>query len=169
MLTRRQFLKVGASGAVVLAMARVGHAQALRPGDAGLDATAREVLAAVVPVLLDGALPAEEAARTQSVNATIVRIDRSVAELPPHLQAEVGDLFALLGFAPSRWLIAGVRAPWREASPEDVAAFLQRWRQSGWTLLQQGYHALHELVLAAFYADPGSWPRIGYPGPPALG
>jgi hypothetical protein len=169
MVTRRQFLKVGASGAAVLAMARVGHTQALRSVDSGLDGAAREVLAAVIPVMLDGALPAEAVARALRVKATIDRLEQAVAALPPATQAEVGDLFALLAFAPSRWLIAGVRAPWPEASTAEIAAFLQRWRLSRWMLLQQGYHALHDLVLAAFYADPASWQRIGYPGPPKLG
>jgi hypothetical protein len=36
-------------------------------------------------------------------------------------------------------------------------------------LLQQGYQALHDLVLAAWYARPDSWPAIGYPGPPEVG
>jgi len=169
MVTRRQFLKVGAGGAAVLAMARIARAQVGSRVDSTLDPAARDILAAVVPVMLDGALPADADARAQRVAATIERIDRSVAGLPTHLQAEIGELFALLAFAPSRWLIAGVRAPWRETPPEDVAAFLQRWRQSRWTLLQQGYGALHELIFAAFYAEPDSWPRIGYPGPPRLG
>ncbi|MCZ7564166.1 MAG: hypothetical protein M5U08_10575 [Burkholderiales bacterium] len=56
-----------------------------------------------------------------------------------------------------------------EASRNEIAAFLERWRNSGWPPLRQGYLALHELVLAAHYADAASWPAIGYPGPPALG
>jgi hypothetical protein len=35
-------------------------------------------------------------------------------------------------------------------------------------LLRVAYFALHELVFAAWYGDPQSWPRIGYPGPPEL-
>ncbi|MCL4801894.1 MAG: hypothetical protein KJ025_20050 [Burkholderiales bacterium] len=169
MVTRRQFLQVGAGGAAVLALARLGHARTAPRTAAPLGAGAREVLAAVVPVILDGALPAAPAARAARVAATIERIGQTVAGLPPHLRAEIGELFALLAFAPSRWLIAGVRAPWREASMEEIAAFLTRWRQSGWSLLRQGYLALHELVLAAHYGDAASWRAIGYPGPPSLG
>ncbi len=153
----------------MLALFRAGRAQAPHSVDAALSGGARDVLAGVVPVMLDGALPAEEAARALRVVATIDRIEEAVAGLPPPVQAELRDLFALLAFAPSRWLLAGVRSPWRAASNAEVAAFLQRWRLSRWMLLQQGYHALHDLVLAAFYADPASWPRIDYPGPPRLG
>ena len=59
-------------------------------------------------------------------------------------------------------------SPWPEASREEVTAFLERWRFSRWALLQQGYQALHDLVLAAWYARPDSWPAIGYAGPPEV-
>jgi hypothetical protein len=32
-------------------------------------------------------------------------------------------------------------------------------------MLQTAYHALHDLVLGAWYADPSSWTAVGYPGP----
>jgi hypothetical protein len=35
------------------------------------------------------------------------------------------------------------------------------------TLLEPGYGALRDLVLAGFDADESDWPGIGYPGPPA--
>jgi hypothetical protein len=174
MWTRREFLKVGASGTLLLAAARLGHGQsgsgrvsAARTG-AGLDADAREVLAAVVPVMLAGALPEDRSVRAGRIAATIDGVDRAVAGLPHYAQSDLGSLFALLSFAPSRWLLAGVRQPWRAAPGEEVARFLERWRASGWALKQQAYQAFHELVFAAYYADPASWPDIGYPGPPRL-
>jgi len=133
-----------------------------------LGAGARDVLGAIVPVILAGALPIDSTGKSERVQSTIAGVDRAIAGLPSHAQAELHDLFALLAFAPSRWLLAGMRQPWRESSAVDVAAFLQQWRMSGWALKQQAYLALHELVFAAFYADPASWPAIGYPGPPRL-
>jgi len=172
--TRREFLKVGASGALLLATARLARSEpGPRRGDeartgAGLDGGAREVLAAIVPVMLAGALPADRSARAERIVTTIDRVDLAVTGLPPHAQAELRDLFALLGFAPSRWLLAGVRQPWHAAPADAIAAFLEGWRASGWALKQQAYQALHELVFAAYYADAASWPEIGYPGPPRL-
>jgi len=32
-------------------------------------------------------------------------------------------------------------------------------------LLRIAYHALHDLVLGAWYAQPSNWVAIGYPGP----
>ncbi|MFO1363201.1 MAG: hypothetical protein U1F45_12105 [Burkholderiales bacterium] len=169
MPSRRQFLKFGLGGGLLLAAA--GAARAQRPFVAAsgaealavLDAGDRVVLAAIVPALLAGT---GEAAG--QLDAVIGSVDRAVAGLPPHLQAEVKQLFALLGSWVGRRWLAGVRAPWSEASRAEVAAFLERWRFSGWRLQQQAYQALHELVFAAWYARPGSWPAIGYPGPPEV-
>ena len=47
-------------------------------------------------------------------------------------------------------------------------AFLRAWQSSGWALKRTAYDALHQLVIAAWYANPRSWPTIGYPGPPSL-
>jgi len=171
MFTRRQFLKVGASGALLLLTARAGRVQAgseatRRPA---LDRGAREVIAAIVPVMLAGALPADQLARASRIAATVDGVDGAVAALPPHAQAELQDLFTLLGFAPTRWMLAGVSRPWGEAPPEEIAAFLGHWRTSSWSLKQQAYRALHDLVIGSFYAEPANWPPIGYPGPPKLG
>ena len=65
-------------------------------------------------------------------------------------------------------IVAGVRSTWAEATEEEVAAFLRRWRTSRFGLLRAGYQALTQLILAAWYGNPASWERLGYPGPPAL-
>jgi len=174
MFTRRDFLKVGTAGALVLATARLGRGQSTRRlggasnDGAALDASSREILTAIVPVILTGALPAEEPARSRRIAVTVEGVDHAVAGLPVHAREDLRGLFALLGFGPARWLLSGVRRPWREARGAEIAAFLERWRMSGWAPKQQAYQAFHELVFAAYYADPESWPDIGYPGPPRL-
>jgi hypothetical protein len=170
MTSRRRFLKFGVAGALLLAAAGAARAQApYRPADGGgtllaLRDADRAVLAAITPAILAGT-----AATGLGIAAAIGSVDRAIAGLPPHLQAEVGQLLALLASWPGRRWIAGVGVPWREASVAEVASFLERWRFSRWAMLQQGYHALHDLVLAAWYARPDSWAAIGYPGPPELG
>jgi hypothetical protein len=169
MVSRRRFLKFGAAGALLLAAAGARAQLDYRAADGSgmllvLRDADREVLAAVAPAILAGT-----AATGQGVAAAIGSVDRAVAGLPPHLQEEVGQLLALLASWPGRRWVAGVGVPWREASVAEVSAFLERWRFSRWALLQQGYHALHDLVLAAWYARPDSWAAIGYPGPPEVG
>jgi hypothetical protein len=170
MPSRRQFLKFGLAGGLLLAAAGALRAQKEYRAAGGADrlevlsAADREVLAAIAPAILAGTQAAGA-----SLDAAVGSIDRAVAGLPPHLQSEVKQLLALLASWPGRRLLAGLAAPWAQASVGEVAEFLERWRFSHWVLLQQAYHALHELVLAAWYARPDSWSAIGYPGPPALG
>ena len=170
MAGRRRFLKFGVAGALLLAAAGAARTQpSYRAAGAGdtfqvLREADREVLAAIAPAILAGT-----PATGPNLAAAIGSVDRAVAGLPPHLQEEVRQLLALLASWPGRRWVAGVGAPWREASVAEVSAFLERWRFSRWALLQQGYHALHDLVLAAWYARPDSWEAIGYPGPPEVG
>lgn len=169
MVSRRAFLRFGAAGAVLLTAAGAARADRIyRAAGADeparvLDTADREVLAAVAPVILAGAL-----VPTTDVAAVVGSVDRAVSGLPPHLRREVRQLLALLASWPGRRWLAGIDTPWRSTAPAEVHAFLERWRFSRWTLLQQGYHALHELVLAAWYARPDAWPAIGYPGPPEV-
>jgi hypothetical protein len=169
MPSRRQFLKYGVAGALALGAAGIARGQPAYRAASGddpltvLGAEDRTVLAAIAPALLAGVGGVPE-----RVDEVVGSVDRAVAGLPPHLQREVLRLLGVLGsWAGRRWL-ARVASPWPQASRADVAAFLERWRFSRWALLQQGYQALHDLVLAAWYARPDSWPAIGYPGPPEV-
>ena len=171
MLTRRQFLKVGLASGAVLAGAgwlalRQGGAPA--PGFQWLDKRAAAIVAALVPVVLEDSLPTEGPARAEAVKEVVQAFDRAVSGLSPAVQGEVAQLFALLGLAAGRFIVAGVRSDWHEATPDEVHAFLRRWRTSRFGPLRAGYQALTQLLLAAWYGNPASWERIGYPGPPAL-
>lgn len=167
---RRRLLKVGLFGGLGLALVGGGYAWRQR-GDSGapavFDPKARTLIAALAPVILDGALPAAAAARATAVNGLLADVGAAVAGLSPPQQAELGELFALLNFSLTRFVVAGVRSNWNEARPDEVEAFLRRWRYSRLDLLQSAYAALHDLILGAWYARPESWTAIGYAGPPA--
>jgi len=92
----------------------------------------------------------------------------AVSRLSPTSQAEVAQLLALLAATPTRVVLAGVRSPWPQASADEIKGFLESWRRSRLALLQSGYHALHDLMLGAWYADPANWTALGYTGPPAI-
>lgn len=171
MLTRRQFLKVGLASGAVLAGAgwlalRQGRAPA--PGFQWLDKRAATIVTALVPAVLEDALPADGAARKEAVREVVEAFDRAVSGLSPAVQEEIAQLFSLLGLAAGRFIVAGVRSAWHEATPDEVRAFLRRWRTSRFGLLRAGYQALTRLLLAAWYGNPASWERIAYPGPPPL-
>jgi hypothetical protein len=171
-MQRRTFLKTGVAGGVLLAIASRLPAAAARAEDSaasrGLSARDRTVVAAIVPVMLAGALPAEFEAHRKTVANVVDGVSQAIAGMPPATRAELGELFMLLDLAPTRRLIAGVSAPWPEASSQEIAAFLQKWRSSPLALLQSGYQALHDLIIASWYALPPSWAAIRYPGPPEI-
>lgn len=171
MPTRRQFLKVGLASGAVLAGAgwlalRRGRAPA--PGFQWLDGRSATIVTALVPAVLEGALPMAGTARAAAVREVVAAFDRAVSGLSPAVQEEIAQLFSLLGLAAGRFIVAGVRSAWQEATGEEVQAFLRRWRTSRFGLLRAGYQALAQLIQAAWYGNPASWERIGYPGPPAL-
>jgi hypothetical protein len=175
MTSRRTFLAAGVAGGIALGFAWWWRDRpAFVPGGAGVDAltaldrSAPAIVAAIVPVLLAGALPAADPERRSAIDETTLNVGRAIAGLPPAAQQELGELFALLGFGPARIALARVVAPWNEADHDEVAAFLERWRVSGFLLLRSAYDALHQIVLAAWYGNPRSWPAIGYPGPPNI-
>jgi hypothetical protein len=175
MTTRRTFLVVGLAGGAALAAAywlrakrERGPVSAANAALAELDPEAPGILAAIIPVFLNGALPADPVDRAAAVAETVGSIARAVSGLPPSVQKELGELFSLLSLAPTRIAVARVASPWAEAGPDAIAAFLERWRTSRWRLLHSAYDALHQLVLAAWYGNPRAWAAIGYEGPPAL-
>jgi hypothetical protein len=171
-ITRRTLLKVGIAGGTALLLTRWLYTATSVPTPSGpgftaLDASAQAVVAAIVPVLLEGALPTGRDAAAARADV-VIGVDQAIAGLPPAARKELGALFSLLAFAPTRCLIAGIWTPWPEASRESVAAFLDAWHDSRFALLRSAYGALHQTVLGAWYGTAQAWPAIGYPGPPSL-
>jgi hypothetical protein len=171
-ITRRTLLKAGVAGGVALFLARWLYTRSSAPTlpdvrFVALDARARAIVSAIVPVLLEGTLPAAPGAGAAHAEV-VANVDLAIAGLPPEARKQIDQLFALLAFTPSRCLIAGVWSPWPEASSASVTGFLTRWRDSRFALLQSAYGALHQLVISAWYGSPNAWPAIGYPGPPSL-
>jgi len=164
-MQRRTILRLSVLGAAVLGASAITLRLAGRRSPEAARADARTVLRAVTPALLAGVLPLEsganQAAQGQALERTLAAIDG----LAPATRAELDQLFGLLASHPGRWL-AGL--DWGNATPEQVAAFLQRWRTSSFDLFVVGYQAMHDLVLGSWYADASSWDAIGYPGPTKL-
>lgn len=161
-LTRRELLRTGAAGVVLLTLADCAR------GATGISTDERAIVIRIADAMLDGALPAGEPQRSQALAVAADGFTVAVAGLQPHVQQEVQQLFTLLTFGPTRRLVAGL-PPWEKATRDDVAAFLGGWRFSPFALLRSGYDALHQLVMAGWYGQSVAWERIGYPGPPRVG
>lgn len=173
MLTRRQFIKAGIVGGAALTAAGLFYSRSLKEAPAGavpqgLTLPERAIIAALVPAILAGVLPAAGEARQKVIVQTVDGVGVAIAGLSAAAQKELAELFALLGFAPARVLLAGLWPRWEEATPAQIADFLQGWRTSRLGLLRSAYAALHDLVLGAWYGTPEAWPAIGYPGPPEI-
>ena len=170
MPSRRQFIQVGVAGAAILAAARwLDRPEAVAAPVAYrfLDARGAAAVGAIVPVVV-ATLPSEPAARARAIEEVVSAFDRAVSGLSPAVRKEVDELFSLLRFAPTRLMFTGLWSPVEESPPEEIAAFLARWRFSGFDIQRAGYQALTQLLLAAWYGNSASWTAIGYPGAPSL-
>jgi hypothetical protein len=177
MLSRRAFIKLAVAGGASLAAVRLlwgpfGN-QMNPPDDPGghystLSDAGREIMAALIPVLLDGALPAG-APRDQAVRDLTRAIDASYSVMPPAIRGEIAQLFQLLAFPVTRRGLAGVMDPWHAADPGEIQAFIERWRNGSLALFAKGYQALRSSAIAVWYAQDAAWPRIGYAGPLKFG
>jgi hypothetical protein len=164
---RRQFIQAGAAGAALLALVAFIDRPRAQSRDKlrNLDARGVELLEALIPVVLAGALPAGSE-RKAAVAETVEAFDRALSGLEPAIQEEIAQMLSLLLYAPTRIAVAGMRPPWREASPGEIAAFLRDWRDSFFDLKRSGYRALTQLIQAAWYGNARAWPAVAYPGPP---
>lgn len=163
-MKRRTFLAVGAGGAALLAASgwwwSTQHGAPKRAALATPDAQA--LLTALVPAVIG---KSSQALSPAQITAAVERVKGAVAALPLIVQDEIGELFGLLANSAFRRLATGVTNPWAQATPAEMAAFLQSWRTHSLGLLQVGYHALHDLVAGAYYADESTWAYTGYTGP----
>lgn len=166
--TRRRIVFAGALGAVAFAAVRLLPSNRPRQGLGGLTPDGVDVMRALLPALLVGALPQDVAMRTKAIDETLEGIGYAITGLTQIAREEIGSLFALLAFAPLRIGLAGVRVPWADVTLATADTFLTDLRGSRWPQKRAAYDALHQLTFAAWYADPRSWPAIGYPGPPPL-
>lgn len=163
-------MKVGLAGAMLFALARFGKGAlaAAAPAYRILDERAAGIVKALAPIVLADALPEDAAQRDRMISAIAVSFDRAVASLAPSVQREITDLFGFLDFAPTRVTFARLWSPVGESTPDELRAFLTRWRESRYELQQAGYQALTQLINASWYDMPEAWTAVSYPGPPPV-
>ena len=171
MTTRRRFLQVGLAGAAtlfVMGALQRGLAFAGRDPQAALAEGDARIVRALAPVVLAGALPSSAADREAALVRIVAGFGRVTATLAPGDREQLSWLMGLLRWRLPRFALTGLWHPVDEASERDIAAFLRCWRASSRDMLRIAYGGLTLLLEAAWYDDPESWPRIGYPGPPVL-
>lgn len=171
-LSRRHLLRVGLLGSAFLASAGLTatlsgcSASTPQAGFAVLRASDLPFLHALIPVLLEGAVPAENL--PQAVAGTLQSLDYSLDHLSPEMLKLTVQLFDVLALPLTRGPLTGVWGRWDQASAADVRAFLERWQNSAIGLLQMGHASLLQLVMMSWYSRAESWAHCGYPGPPTV-
>ena len=170
MPSRRTFLIAGVVGAAGLATVAWWRRTSVTGAGsrAALGADGEAILTAIVPVMLDGALPNASDERQRAIAETLDNLERAVTGLPPRAREELAQLFALLSVPPARLALTRLPGSWNAASATDVRGFLERLRASRFALLRSAYDAFQQLIFAAWYANPRSWAAIGYGGPPRI-
>jgi hypothetical protein len=167
-MQRRTLLGLGVAGGLGVAVLAGGAAWVLRSPawhQGALSTAGREVFLAVGQAVLQGSLPDDPTRRTQVLDGFLTRLVAAIAALSPATQRQLEELLSLLATAPGRRLIAALPQAWNMASVEAVQNALQSMRTSSLALRRQAYHALRDLTQGAFFADPGTWAALGYPGP----
>lgn len=163
-LTRRQLIKTGLMGSVLL----VGAGYLAAPAPDPVPVQSPQPLAFLTrhhAIVIAAIAPAMLAVERLDLNLVTQGVDAAIRALPLALQAEVGQLLDLLANPWGRRWLAGLSTPWPRATRSDITAFLQRWQQSRFALLRTGYQALHALIMAAWYGNPHSWAALGYQRP----
>lgn len=169
-VTRRQFLRVGAMGALALSTVSLtalltGCASSPRPqGFKVLRESDLGILRALAPVVLDGQLPAG-AAQAAAIDDLLRTLDEFLAGTSAAGQKQIGQLFDLLHMPATRYALAGLSSPWPEADRADLEEFLAHWRGSRFEMLRAGYGALTQMLNMMWYFLPQSWAAIGYVPP----
>ena len=167
-MSRRRFVFVGLAGGIALVAARAWHPLDTAIEPRALSVDSGNLVRSLILAFLDGALPSSEQERHIAIERTVADVETAIAGLPPNTRDELTTLFSLLSLAPIRLVFAGIDREWSDASASDVDGFLARLKNSRWSMKRAAYNALHQLIMAAWYADPGTWTSIGYPGPPRL-
>jgi hypothetical protein len=171
-LSRRNLLKVGLLGSALLTTAGLTatlsgcSASVPQAGFAVIRASDLPFLQALIPVMLEGAVPAEH--MPQAVAGTFESLDYNLNHLSPEMRGLTVQLFDVLALPITRGPLTGIWGSWNNASADEVRHFLNRWQDSSLGLLKMGHASLLQLVMMSWYGRPESWVHCGYPGPPQV-
>ncbi len=165
---RRRFLG-GLAGAAWLAgtggvVSGCSSANVLR---VPLAAAETRVLRMLAPAILHGLLPAQPAARKDSLDKLLAAVSTSVSSLSSDSREQLARLLAALDYRITRWLLTGLWKPLHEATVAEIDAFLHNWRKSSVGRFNLAYRTLTRLLATNWFALPANYRQSGYPGPPS--
>lgn len=170
LFSRRNLLRGGLGGSVLLALGGVGLGLqgtrlGVEPAEA-LSVLTREehaIVSAIAARLCPPAGPDVPGADAIGVG---VLADRLLSRADPATAADVKSVLALFENGLTGALFLERVRPFTQLDPETQDAVLLAWRDSSVGLRRTVFRALSSLVTALYFGDPRTWPGVGYPGPP---
>ena len=160
---RREFLRRGGGG-LLLALGGVlpgcGQAGGNRVNGAGTFSNSeRLTLRAICQRLLPGGRRAPDAAATEIAE----KIETLVSDLGPHVAVDFKRLLSLFDWSPI--LFEARSGRFSTLSPDTQSDVIRGWATSRLGFRRSGFTAIKRLAMSIYYAQEGSWPAIGFPGP----
>jgi hypothetical protein len=162
-MNRRTVLKTSVFGGLLLGTAGLA---AVYLGRKSIE-DRHTVFRALIPAVLDG-VPELDEAKQVGLEKALTAVDIAIGGLPLDTQQEIDQLMTLLSAAPTRLALTGTSKPWPERSVVEVTETLNGWRTHRLPLMQAAYHAIHDLILGAWYGDETHWNALQYTGPQAF-
>lgn len=161
-MNRRQFIF---SSLAVLATASAGLTVYQHQQVDGSEDTASLVLDALLPALLLGALPKNDALSKQQLLTTREAALEYLKFLSVHQQQELHKLFTALEVSLTRLALTGHWVRLADLAVSEKLRLLDSWRDSYLLLLQQAYAGCKELLLGSYYGLPQHWHALNYQAP----
>lgn len=166
--TRRALLGAGVAGVALVALGGVGlslqgtvmraPARALKV----LDAREYSILAAIVEALLPGG----EGLADGLALAVPERVDDALATWHPEPAGEFRQVLRLMENAVFGFVFDQRVRPLSALPLERRARALDAWRTSAVPVRRAAFKAVCNLCNFAYWAQPETWPFVGYDGPP---
>lgn len=164
-MNRRTFLFGAFAGTAAIALGVNLYSPEFSLPDENEGKDYRLLFSVLLPVMLDGALPAVATHRAAAQNRTLDTIKQSIAVLPDEQQIELFELLNMLENRLGLLLLTSSMTPLLMRSPAELTEMLEYWRHHYFALLQTAYLGLRELVMASYYACPEHWSRLHYAKP----
>ena len=161
--TRRAFLGWAGSTAAFTTLASLrplaaGAAPRARAGF--FDETETEILSQIMERIVDTGLPDAPKVRDTGAVATV---DGLCAGLDPSISGPLPLLMRAFEYAPLLLDFTFTRFTSMTAAEKDVS--IETWRTSRLHLRRLAFLGVRNLCFFGWYAQPESWPLIGYQGP----
>ena len=120
---------------------------------------------ALIPVLLDGALPDEQELRQQHIERTVESIHATMDVLPEHTQQQLHQLLELLETKFGLLLLTSNMTAVLKRNPLELTQLLNYWREHYLSMMNEAYLGLRELIVSSYYALPEHWEILNYKKP----